>query len=154
MTDIEDLFADLPPVPAKFYVCPDHPGGQVQWVGKLAYCLTCGRTNAVSEFLTTAELDVLPEGTAVIDRDRDILTKRPDGLWGSYEMAPMSSVKVAKWRPRLATADEVTAKREAIAAAERARKQRHTWECMNRTRIGLPSLDACNCPIDGEEAQS
>lgn len=33
---------------------------------------------------------------------------------------------------------------------------RHTWECMNRTRIGVPSLDACDCsaplPENGEQS--
>jgi hypothetical protein len=107
VTDIEDLFADLPPAKVKFWVCPDHRGGQVQWVGNLAYCLTCGRTNSVTEFLTTAELDALPEGTPIIDRHRDILTKRSDGLWHSYETRPMWSAKVTKWRARLATPAEV-----------------------------------------------
>ena len=125
MTDIEDLFAGLPSVPAKFYVCPDHRGGQVQWVGKLAYCLTCGRTNSVTEFLTTADLDALPEETPVIDRHRDILTKRSDGLWHSYETAPMWSAKVAKWRTRIATADEVAG-----------------------------ALGVCDCPLCRTEVQS
>lgn len=103
------------------------------------------------DYLTAEQLDALPEGTPVIDWDKDILTKQPDGLWGSYEMASQPSVRVAKWRPRLATPEEVAAKQAAIAAVERTRKQRHTFECMNRTRIGVPALDRCECPIDGEE---
>jgi hypothetical protein len=50
--------------------------------------------------VTAEQLDALPEGTQVIDRYGDVLTKRGD-LWHSYETAPMLSRKVAKWQPRL-----------------------------------------------------
>ncbi|WP_228002165.1 hypothetical protein [Nocardia australiensis] len=36
---------------------------------------------------------------------------------------------------------------EAQAAFDRAKSQRHTWECLSRTRIGVPALDACDCPL-------
>ncbi|MFE7799048.1 hypothetical protein [Nocardia sp. NPDC057440] len=72
------------------------------------------------EFLTAEQLDALPEGTTIIDRYGDISTKR-DGWWRSYETAPMWSAKVAKWRTRLATPEEVAAKQAAIAAVERCK---------------------------------
>lgn len=108
----------------------------------------------MSDILTAGQLDALPEGTQIIDRYNDISTKR-DGLWHSYETAPMWSAKVAKWQPRLATPEQVAASREAQAAFARAEVQRHTFECMNRTRIGVPSLDACACPLpeDGESRE-
>lgn len=42
----------------------------------------------------------------------------------------------------------IKALREAVhgAAFARSFRQRHTWECANRTRIGVPELDACDCP--------
>ena len=47
MEGIEDLFADLPPVRIKFWVCPDHRRtGRVAWDESVARCATCGRTNA------------------------------------------------------------------------------------------------------------
>lgn len=46
MESIEDMFADLPPVRVKFWVCPDHRRtGRVEWDGPVARCVTCGRTN-------------------------------------------------------------------------------------------------------------
>jgi hypothetical protein len=51
------------------------------------------------------ELDALPDGSRIIDRYGDVSTKR-DGLWHSFETAPMWSAKVAKWAPRL-LAEEV-----------------------------------------------
>jgi hypothetical protein len=50
--------------------------------------------------LDAAALDALAEGQQVRDQFRDILTKR-GGMWHSYETAPMSSAKVAKWNPIL-----------------------------------------------------
>lgn len=41
---LEELFADLPPV--KFWVCPDHRGGRVEWCGDHARCLTCNRSSS------------------------------------------------------------------------------------------------------------
>jgi hypothetical protein len=46
-------------------------------------------------------LDALPVGKSVEDMYHDILTKHDDGLWHSYETAPMPSRTVAKWAPRL-----------------------------------------------------
>jgi hypothetical protein len=54
----------------------------------------------VINILTAEQLDALPEGAQVIDRYGDVSTKR-DGLWHSYETAPMWSAKVAKWQPRM-----------------------------------------------------
>jgi hypothetical protein len=102
------------------------------------------------EALTAEQLDALPEGARVVDRYGDVFTKR-DRLWHSYETAVMWSAKVAKWRPRLATPEEVAAKQAALAAFERSKRQHHTQECMNRTRIGVPALDRCNCPVDSQK---
>lgn len=55
----------------------------------------------MAEHLTAEQLDALPAGTRIIDRYSDMSTKRPDGLWDSFETAPMWSAKVAKWSPRL-----------------------------------------------------
>ncbi|MGW5514639.1 hypothetical protein [Nocardia africana] len=55
----------------------------------------------MAELLTSEQLDALPVGTQIIDRYNDVSTKRPDGLWDSFETAPMWSAKVAKWEPRL-----------------------------------------------------
>lgn len=68
----------------------------------------------MTEFLTATQLDALPVGTSVIDRYRDISTKRADGLWESWETAPMPSVKVAKWQARPATAEEVAEKNRGL----------------------------------------
>lgn len=54
----------------------------------------------MTDILTAEQLDALPEGAQVIDRYGDVSTKR-DGLWRSFETAPMWSAKVAKWLPRL-----------------------------------------------------
>lgn len=51
--------------------------------------------------MTAEQLDALPEGARIIDRYGDVSTKGADGLWHSYETAPMWSAKVAKWEPRL-----------------------------------------------------
>lgn len=54
----------------------------------------------MTESLTADQLEALPEGAQVIDRYGDILTKE-GGLWRSFETAPMTSAKVAKWLPRV-----------------------------------------------------
>lgn len=41
---LAELFAGLGPV--KFWVCPDHRDGRVEWTGRLARCLTCNRVNS------------------------------------------------------------------------------------------------------------
>ncbi|MEU1432156.1 hypothetical protein ABZ412_34320 [Nocardia sp. NPDC005746] len=43
---------------------------------------------------------------------------------------------------------------EARAAFARSSRQRHTWECGNRTKIGVPELDACDCPEAADRAPS
>ena len=46
--------------------------------------------------ITTAdELDALPEGSAVLDKEGDV-SQRRYGQWCGYEMAPISSSKLAK----------------------------------------------------------
>lgn len=47
---------------------------------------------------TTAELDALPEGAAVLDADRVVSTKH-NGMWHGYEMNPLDSRKFAKCGP-------------------------------------------------------
>lgn len=44
-------------------------------------------------------MDALPPGSSVIDYEGDISTKRPDGLWEGYEMAPIPSAKLHKYGP-------------------------------------------------------
>lgn len=107
----------------------------------------------MSDILNADQLDALPDGAQVIDRFGDVSTKR-DGLWHSYETAPLWSAKVAKFQPRLTTPDQVLAKERAIAAFERFKTQRHTFDCMNRTRIGVPAVDACECLTGTEEVES
>ena len=41
---------------------------------------------------------------------------------------------------------ELEAERDRTAAFVRFSRKQHTWECANRTRIGVPELDACDCP--------
>ena len=49
--------------------------------------------------ITTAEeLDALPDGSAVVDKEGDVLTKHAH-WWHSYETAPLMSRKVAKYGP-------------------------------------------------------
>jgi hypothetical protein len=55
----------------------------------------------MAEPLTAEQLDALPAGARIIDRYSDVSTKGADGLWHSFETAPMWSAKVAKWEPRL-----------------------------------------------------
>lgn len=99
----------------------------------------------MNEILSAEQLDALPEGAQVVDRFADLFTKR-DGLWHSFETAPMWSAKVAKWKPRQATPEQVVAKLWAIAAFEKFKSQRHTADCWKRTRIGVAAVDACDCP--------
>jgi hypothetical protein len=52
-----------------------------------------------SRTITTAEeLDALPEGSAVLDADRDVSTKHAD-KWHGYEMNPLDSRKFSKCGP-------------------------------------------------------
>lgn len=53
----------------------------------------------MSEHMTAAQLDALPTGTTMVDSFNDRLTKHDDGLWHSFETAPMWAAKVAKWGP-------------------------------------------------------
>lgn len=44
------------------------------------------------------ELEALPEGSAVLDVDKDVSTKH-NGKWHGYEMAPLETPKFAKCGP-------------------------------------------------------
>jgi hypothetical protein len=59
------------------------------------------RRPTVADVLNAEQLDALPVGSQIIDRYSDVSTKSSDGLWHSFETAPMWSAKVAKWEPRL-----------------------------------------------------
>lgn len=49
--------------------------------------------------LTRAAMDRLPAGAHVIDANSDISTKREDGRWEGFEMAPLSTAKLHKYGP-------------------------------------------------------
>lgn len=49
--------------------------------------------------LTRIQLDKMPPGTAVIDADMDVSSKRDDGRWEGYEMGPITSAKLLKYGP-------------------------------------------------------
>lgn len=49
---------------------------------------------------------------------------------------------------------ELADKIAALQATNRALIQRHSWECLNRTRIGVPELDACDCPEGAADAKA
>lgn len=49
--------------------------------------------------LTRAQMDALPVGSSVVDGSMDISTKREDGLWEGYEMAPIPTAKLHKYGP-------------------------------------------------------
>ena len=60
----------------------------------LAPILIAAGYRKTSTIATTSDLLALPEGSVVIDREGDVSQKR-DNLWCGYEMAPVSSRKLA-----------------------------------------------------------
>jgi hypothetical protein len=55
--------------------------------------------NFASRPLSRAEMDALAPGAHVIDASNDISTRRADGLWQGYEMAPIPTAKLHKYGP-------------------------------------------------------
>ena len=63
--DIDELAEAFATISAhfQFWLCPDHRAGRVEWTGKVATCLECGRTNQPD-----VNIDVDPFG--IVYRER------------------------------------------------------------------------------------
>jgi len=118
---VSDILDSFPDVPVKFWVCPDHRG-RVEWTGKVATCLECGRTNQPATVPSTSDEDVYQRAArAVIRAARKVVD--PDGLDDDDDWLTDEEVQ------RVASDDGVRAAVDVAYAAGQASLRRERLTC-------------------------